>query len=379
MPESAAHYEEMDLNFSREIVKVMIIMMAFLFPKKKELRLRQDILREVYEDNLRIIGRKRQAALARRRPFFLRKPFLVALLTVLSVLMHGNFATTPFSLERRVSANTLERKPVSRPAEAPQDRINPSDYNALMGDAKMPLSRVFGLGIKTIMIDPGHGGADTGTTGKSGTKEKDITLDIARRLKARFEKTGRYTVIMTREQDVTVPLNRRVEMAVASRADLFVSIHLNYLPSRPINIIETYYFGPSSDAKVLKLAEEENAGSQYGLSEFREMIGKIGDTMKLQEAKGLATSIQKNLYSNIKKENGNAYDFGVKRAPFVVLLGVDVPAVLAEVSCLSNAEEELRMNTESHRENIAHYLEAGIMDYLTKGEATYESGRRAER
>jgi N-acetylmuramoyl-L-alanine amidase len=114
---------------------------------------------------------------------------------------------------------------------------------------------------------------------------------------------------------------------------------------------------------------------EYVLSDFREMIGKIGETMKLQESREFAASIQKNLFVNSRKDNGNIYDFGIKRAPFVVLLGVDVPAVLAEVSCLSNSQEEKELSTEGHRENIAHYLEAGILDYLSKGDFTHETKR----
>jgi N-acetylmuramoyl-L-alanine amidase len=353
--------------------------MITFFPKKKEIRCRQDILRGVYEENLRIIGRRGYTAIAKQRHFFPKKTFLIIFITLAALLAHGTYMTQPFSHEEELTASPIEKAPPPQARPALPDGVTPSDYRALMSNATAPLSHIFGLGIKTIMIDPGHGGADCGTIGKSGTKEKDMTLDIARRLKARLEKTGRYTVIMTRDRDVTLPLNRRVEMAKAAQADIFISIHLNYLPSRPINIIETYYFGPSSDAKVLKLAEQENAGSQYGLSEFRELIGKIGETVKLQESRDLATLIQKKLFSNIRRENGIAYDFGVKRAPFVVLLGVDVPAVLAEVSCLSNGAEEIRMNDESHRENIAHYLEAGILDYLNKGEKTYESSIREEK
>jgi N-acetylmuramoyl-L-alanine amidase len=170
-----------------------------------------------------------------------------------------------------------------------------------------------------------------------------------------------------------------VELALSTKTDLFISIHLNYLPHKPINIIETYYFGSSADTSAQRLAEQENAGSQYGLSDFKEVMEKLGRRLKTQESKNLAYSIQKNLFLNFKKENGNAYDFGVKRAPFVVLLGVDVPAVLAEVSCLSNKEEERLLNTPGHRENIAHYLEAGILDYLNKGETSYEANGYAEK
>ncbi|HTR45467.1 MAG TPA: N-acetylmuramoyl-L-alanine amidase, partial [Thermodesulfovibrionales bacterium] len=232
--------------------------------------------------------------------------------------------------------------------------------------------------VKTIMIDPGHGGSDPGTVGRMGTKEKDITLDIAKRLKERLGKYRSYRVLMTREDDTSVPLNKRVEMARSNHADLFISIHLNYLPAKPINIIETYYFGPSGDAKTRELAEKENAGSRYGLSDFRKMIEKLGETMKLQESKQLANAIQENLFVNIRKLDGSVRDFGVKRAPFVVLLGVDVPAVLAEVACLSNGKEERDLNTERYRESIANYLEAGILNYLNKGEIQHEARRQTE-
>jgi 4-amino-4-deoxy-L-arabinose transferase-like glycosyltransferase len=172
-------------------------------------------------------------------------------------------------------------------------------------------------------------GTDSGTVGKLGTREKDITLDIAKRLKERLKRQGYSHVVLTREEDVTVALNKRVELAHSSRADIFISIHLNYLPFKPINIIETYYFGPTSDAKTLKLAEQENAGSDYGLSDFKEMIEKIGETVKFQESRELAGSIQKHLFANSRRQNRNVRDFGVKRAPFVVLLGVVLLSVIS--------------------------------------------------
>jgi N-acetylmuramoyl-L-alanine amidase len=147
------------------------------------------------------------------------------------------------------------------------------------------------------------------------------------------------------------------------------------LPKKNTNIIETYYFGPPDDKKTLRLAEQENAESEYGLSDFREVMEMLGKTMKLQESKELAKSIQANLFLNSRKHSEDIENHGVKRAPFVVLLGVAVPSVLAEVSCLSNREEEQELNSESHRENIAQYLAIGIFDYLNKGALTHESKR----
>ncbi len=342
-------------------------------PKRKELRTRRTILRGVYEDNLRIIGRG-SAGFSDRSLFSLKKISLFVFTVLLALLGYGNYSDLSLSPAKQISPLDVATQQLSPlPSET---SARPSEYTALF-DGQAHLKQVFGLGVTTIMIDPGHGGTDSGTIGKLGTREKDVTLDIAKRLKERLKKYG-YRAVLTRDEDITLPLNKRVELAHSGRADIFISIHLNYLPAKPINIIETYYFGPSSDAKTLKLAEQENAGSHYGLSDFKDIIEKIGETVKFQESRDLAGSIQKHLFVNSMKQNGNIQDFGVKRAPFVVLLGVDVPAVLAEVSCLSNREEEVELGKESHRENIARYLEAGILQYLNKGEVRYEAKRLEE-
>ena len=356
----------------------MIVIMISAIYRKKELRVRRGILKGVYEENLRIIGVK-QPVIARNRLFYIKRAFPVVFMTMIFALGHWDIIKISSFKEKEVTAspnllkNTMLLSPLINISEK---SAVPSDYAGLLNSPDIPLSRVFGLGVKTIMIDPGHGGTDPGAIGKMGIMEKDMTLDIAKRLRERLLKYGSYNILMTRSDDTTIPLNKRVDLARLSKTDIFVSIHLNYLPLKPINIIETYYFGPSSDEKVLKLAEKENAGSQFGMSEFKGMIEKIGATLKLQESKELALSIQKSLFVNSRKNKGDIYDFGVKRAPFVVLLGVDVPAVLAEVSCLSTSKEESELTTEKHRDNIARYLEAGILDYLNKGELRYEAKRR---
>ncbi|GAB4484387.1 MAG: hypothetical protein OHK006_08530 [Thermodesulfovibrionales bacterium] len=327
------------------------------------------MLRGVYEDNLAILGRGRPV-LAKRR-LIRKKHVIAALLCVIAVLLSGRHVDISFPPSELTAQPNIDS---ARTAPAPVTP-NPAELNAVAGDRNLPLSRMFGLKIKTIMIDAGHGGSDSGTIGKMGTMEKDVTLDIARRLRDHLTARGDYRVIMTRDDDSTVPLNTRVELARKAKADLFISVHLNYLPQKPINMIETYYFGPSSDAKTLKLAEQENAGSEYGLSDFRQIVEKLGKTMKLQESREFAESIQSNLVAGSRKQNGSIQDFGVKRAPFVVLLGVEVPSVLAEVSCLSNREEEKELHSEGHREQIARSLALGVYDYLNKGDLTNEAKR----
>jgi len=363
--------------------------MISVFSRNRELRQRKDILRGVYEDNLRILGKGPRINRKSKTGFF-RKAGLFISVMFIALFLNGNYLEFPLQQEKQIAASFSDYKNYNASEDyrallemlrqnsesQGEDSDNLSDYKAFINMPQMSLGRLFGLHVKTIMIDPGHGGALSGAIGKMGTKEKEVTLDIAKRLRDRLKRHSRFNVIMTRDKDVTVPLRERVELARLQKADLFISIHVNYLPSNPINIIETYFFGPPADEKTLRLAERENEATQYGLSEFKEIIEKIGNTLKYQESRELATSIQKKLYVNSKKENKDVRDYGVKRAPFLVLLGVDVPAVLTEVSCLSNEDEERKLNTESHRENIAYYLEAGILDYLNKGEASYEAKRR---
>jgi N-acetylmuramoyl-L-alanine amidase len=200
-----------------------------------------------------------------------------------------------------------------------------------------------------------------------GTLEKNITLDIARKLKSSLAGSGFSHIYLTRESDALMSLQERVDFARNVKADLFISIHINSLPNSPINLIETFYFGPSNDRRDLKLAEKENVGSEYGLSDFKEIVEKLGKTMKLQESRKLAESIQGSLSRNSQISNPSIRDNGVKRAPFVVLLGTEVPSIISEVSCLSNAQEERELNSEKHRANIAGYLAKGIIGYLNTG------------
>ncbi len=342
------------------------------FRKKNDVRLRQAILLNIYHENLVILGKDPGRTDSKRYDVF-RKPFLIIVVSAFFLMGHWNYVGT--SSDRGATAPVIAKQASDIPAISLGIMgENPAVYRGLIENNGVHISRIFGLGVKTIMIDPGHGGTDSGAIGSMGSMEKDLTLDIAKRLRTRLAQYHNFRVIMTREDDRTISLNRRVELAKESKADLFISVHLNYVPSKPINIIETYYFGPSDDKIVLNLAEKENAGSEYGLGEFKKMIEKIGETMKLQESQDLAASIQHKLFANSRSRNNEILDYGVKRAPFVVLLGSEVPAVLVEVSCLSNRKEEIELNTALHRDNIASYLESGVLDYLGKGGVHYGSG-----
>jgi N-acetylmuramoyl-L-alanine amidase len=343
--------------------------MISIFTRRDVLKSRHGILRGVYEENLSMLGKGRRS-LPRRKTSPLYRPLnriaLYMVVCLAAFLIHGQYRG---SSSPSVLTASMGREPrIASAAElVPAGMENTSEFRPLESSSNIPLSRMLGLGVKKIVIDAGHGGKNLGTVGKMGTQEKDITLDIAKRLKARLIKSGYQNIYMTREDDALVSLQERVTSAGKAKGDLLLSIHVNWLPNTPVNAVETYYFGPSRDQEILKLAEKENMGSEYGLSDFQKILEKLGKTMKLQESRKLAESIQSNIFWNSQKQNQRIKDNGVKRAPFVVLLGLDVPSVLAEVSCLSNAEEERELNTEAHRENIAGYLAAGIISYLNEG------------
>lgn len=232
------------------------------------------------------------------------------------------------------------------------------------------LAKLFGLGVRTIIIDPGHGGKDPGTIGHLGTHEKDIALSIATRLRDRLVQHEGYKVLMTRESDIAVSLNERVEYANNNNADLFISIHINFFSKTKANFVETYYFGPKADKATVQLAARENANSQFMYADFKNMIRRIGDTMKFQESKQLARAVQANLFKQMHKLNNKISNHGIKPGPFVVLLGLDAPSILTEVTSLNDKQEERRLKSPIYRDKIAMFLENGIINYLTRESIT---------
>ena len=271
-------------------------------------------------------------------------------------------------------ANSLNRSLEEK--ELMQDDVN------LISQSQVPIKKMFGLSVKTIIIDAGHGGEDPGAIGGMGTKEKDITIDIARMLKARLEARGAYRVLLTRQADKFVSLKARTVIANTSGSDLFISVHVNFVPRSSLDIVETYYFGPSKSDISMKLAEQENQGSDFSMNDYNQIIKKLSNTMKLQESRLFAQNIQQHLYKSMRAVSGDVMDYGVKRAPFVVLLAADMPGVLIEVACLSNREQEQRLRDHAYREDIAKYIETGVIQYLdtrSTGHDTERADRGIER
>jgi N-acetylmuramoyl-L-alanine amidase len=235
---------------------------------------------------------------------------------------------------------------------------------AVENPESVPMAELFNLQVNTIVLDPGHGGRDPGTVGATGMTEKDITLDVALRLRERLARRAGTRILLTREADEAVPLGDRVAFANEHGADLFVSLHVNWIPDASLAPLETYYFGLRADDETLQLAHGENAAADYSVAEFNRMLQRAGNTVKFQESKDLAHAVQRSLVRNVRETNAAASDWGVKAGPFVVLLGVEAPAVLAEMAALSTPDEEARLATEAHREALAASLEEGVIAYL---------------
>jgi|GEM_PF-1417794 len=335
-------------------------------------RIKNRMLKDIFLENLYINGlTPKKPQLNKHRVLFFKGVVLFVALLSFSVYKNSDLGdyhalpALPLSRYMTIPTDTKPNQPnVPLVLNLEEASANYKEYKPFLSQGDFSLRSIFGLKIRTIVIDPGHGGEDPGTSGQFGTREKNITLDIAMRLRQRLSRYDGYNVLLTRTEDETLSLESRIEFANSRKADLYVSIHVNNIPNKPYSIIETYYFGPNTDHGALALAEKENSGTQYAMSDFKAIVQKINNTLKYQEAKVLARSIQKNLYSNIHRDKDNIHDYGVKMAPFIVLLGVDMPSVLTEVTCLSDREEEKKLNNEAYREDIARYMEEGIIQYL---------------
>jgi len=225
------------------------------------------------------------------------------------------------------------------------------------------LVRALGLKINRVVIDPGHGGHDQGTEGPKGLLEKDLVLDIAKRVGKLIEDRLSAEVIYTRTDDTFIPLEGRTQLANEKKADLFLSIHANSSPYRSISGIETYYLNFTMDKDALDVATRENASSQKSVFELRDLVQKISLHDKAEESREFAGKVQTALYSLAAKNSPAARNRGVKKAPFVVLIGANMPSVLAEIGFISNPREEMLMKKPEYRQKVAEALFHGISKY----------------
>jgi N-acetylmuramoyl-L-alanine amidase len=226
------------------------------------------------------------------------------------------------------------------------------------------LIRALGLKIGKIVIDPGHGGHDTGTIGPNGLQEKDLVLEVGRRLGKLLETRLGAEVVYTRKNDTFIPLETRTAVANQQRADLFISIHANSSRDSDARGVETYYLNFTSSPEALEVAARENAVSEKSIYELQDLVKKIALKEKIEESREFAGDVQSSLHSGLAAKSPAIRDRGVKKAPFIVLIGANMPSILAEISFVSNPTDEHRLQTSEYRQRIAESLYRGIAKYV---------------
>jgi len=352
-------------------------------------RLKRRLVAELVEDNLR---QMRGAPPPRRRASRLLPSLRLLAVALLPLTLfapsHGasrlDVAAAPGAADGVVAAAAAVATAATSDAPGP---AGGASAEALSGAAATgrthpgrlePVdSTVFPLAVERVVLDPGHGGRNGGTYTPSGLVEKDLTLDIALRLADLLEDAG-FEVLMTRRDDVDLSLEERARFANRQAADLFLSIHVNWIENRGVRGVETYYLGATDDPFLTRLAASENRGSGYSQADLRDLLEELYAGFRQVRSADAAGSLQRTLLRSLRTINPEIEDRGVKTAPFIVLMKTDMPAVLAEVSCLSNQKEAELLARPLYRQYIAEALAAGIESYaaaLRSGDAAKDSER----
>ena len=317
-------------------------------------KLKRQLLRTAVQENVEGIQKRRPRARRTPQPqsWLVVSLSFLALFYVIMTIIGG----------RREVAN------LSPPVDEIErtDSLTLAGYEAASPEVIFPEPQpidlmAFPLGIKKIILDAGHGGDEPGAV-MHGIIEKEVTLDIGLRLRRLLTESS-FEVLMTREKDETVSLNQRAVSANSWGGDIFVSIHINWIEMREVRGIETYYLGQTDDPATLTLARLENQQSGYSLADFRQLLEGLYLDVRRDESHRLAETIQDELFDFLRPINPTLEDRGVKTAPFVVLVATEMPAVLAEVSCLSNQEEARLLASPDYRQDIAQALFQGIRSY----------------
>jgi N-acetylmuramoyl-L-alanine amidase len=284
--------------------------------------------------------------------------------------------TTPAETKESASvssptASEPEKKAKDKP-ETTEAEVTPAIQPATPTESgSRTLTRALGLKIGRIVIDPGHGGHDTGTIGPTGLEEKEVVLDVGLKLKKLLEQNTGCEVVMTRSDDTFIPLEERTAIANEKGADLFISVHANASPDMSARGIETYYLNFTTSPDALEVAARENASSQEAVHQLQDLIKKIALTEKIEESQDFAQQVQREVYNRVTKVSGAQRDRGIKKAPFVVLIGANMPSVLAEISFLTNPRDERLLKRSDYREKIAYALYEGVLGYVKNlGEMT---------
>ncbi len=242
------------------------------------------------------------------------------------------------------------------------------------------IARQLGLGVRRIILDPGHGGHDPGAINRYGMREKDITLAVAKRIGAELRRSGKYEVHLTRTCDEYLALEERTEIANRLQGDIFVSLHVNSAESAQLAGIETYYLSLAGSAEEMRAAATENAASSSSLNDLQAILLDLMMNSKINESARLAEAVQDRMVTGLGRRYEDIRNLGVKKAPFIVLIGAKMPSILTEIAFLSNPREARRLKDEGYLTAVAHQIAAGIdtyVEHLAGGQRRPPSFRQA--
>jgi N-acetylmuramoyl-L-alanine amidase len=275
-------------------------------------------------------------------------------------------SSTPRSSSSRSSASQSSSPQSSSRLASTGSRSDDFDMREAKPTAsgERSLIRALGLKIGKIVIDPGHGGHDTGTIGPDGLQEKDLVLEVGRRLGKLLQTRLGAEVVYTRKNDTFIPLETRTAIANQQSADLFISIHANSSHDSEARGVETYYLNFTSSPEALEVAARENAVSEKSIYELQDLVKKIAMKEKIEESREFAGDVQESLHNGLAAKSPAIRDRGVKKAPFIVLIGANMPSILAEISFVSNPTDEHRLETSEYRQRIAESLYRGVAKYV---------------
>jgi N-acetylmuramoyl-L-alanine amidase len=274
------------------------------------------------------------------------------------------------SSARGVAGSNANRRPSANDETADEDEDDVAIPRSTSHEAsstlagQRSLTRALGLKIGRIVVDAGHGGHDSGTLGPGGIQEKDVVLDVALRLGKLLRQRMGSEVIYTRDDDTFIPLEERTAIANKSQADLFISVHANSSSDPTARGVETYYLNFTTSPDALEVAARENAVSDESIHELSGLVKKITLKDKIDESREFAADVNSSLYGGLERGNPGLRDRGVKKAPFVVLIGANMPSILAEISFLTNPDDATELRDPQYRERIADSLYRGVAKYV---------------
>jgi len=236
------------------------------------------------------------------------------------------------------------------------------------------LAKQLGLGVRKIVIDAGHGGKDPGAIGKNGLREKDVVLELAHLVAKKVRNDLDCQVILTRGSDVFLPLEKRTAIANMKKADLFISLHANAHKNSRYQGLETYILNIALDEESMNVAARENATSTKNISDLQMILNDLMLNTKINESSRLAEFVHRSLVRELRKKYKRVENRGVRQAPFYVLIGAEMPAILVEIGYITNSIENRRLKSASYLENTASGIVKGIDSYIKDMGLTYKGG-----